>query len=172
MAIKRSFTLGLLLALALLQTLATAGSSQSPKANLKLLGDKNETVSLNQLCERQSKPNTCRVVLSFFGSDCSVCAKEAPRLLQYLKQRNDPSIAFYLVSTDSALMRAQVKAFVAKYAPGQDVILDESGSVSDSFGVHRVPSLFVLNNQGQAMGHIEGSHKDLEARLDKLLNAR
>gem|GEM_PF-271362 len=118
------------------------------------------------------------VVLSFFATWCIPCRAEAPQL--EILAGKYPHIRFYLVSVQDS--EEQILKWLDQFGIGLDVLVDKYGRTAQKYGVigrseagtdvASLPSLFVINAQGDIIyehtGYSPGDEKELDAILETL----
>lgn len=95
-----------------------------------------------------------RVVLAFFKSACPTCQLALPFL-----NRVPGGLSVVGISQDSA---AVTMAFAERFRVRIPLLLDdpeEEYPASNSYGIHHVPTLFVVGADGRIEQVIEGFHK-------------
>jgi cytochrome c biogenesis protein CcmG, thiol:disulfide interchange protein DsbE len=113
------------------------------------------------LASARGKP----VVVNFFASWCGPCNSEAPDLAAFSKAH--PEVDFVGVAVND--QREATQAFVNKYGLDYAIVLDESGTIGNAWGVSGIPTTFVLDRQGALKDTIVGaaSRDSFEAALQK-----
>jgi peroxiredoxin len=106
-----------------------------------------------------------RVVLEVFASWCGSCRRIAPDLAALHRERGK-DVVFVAVSVDDS----REKALAAKQQWGIPYpVLHDDGSVAKSYGVRMLPTLLVIDEQGQIRHAVSGapSRSKLERWLDE-----
>lgn len=111
------------------------------------------------------------VFINFWTTWCGACRIEMPAmqgLHEHLKDRD-----FVMLAVDLQEQPEQVKRFLDYYKLTFTVLLDKDGEVSRSFGIHSIPTTFILDKEGgmigKAMGPRDWNHADSHALFDHLL---
>ena len=87
------------------------------------------------------------VWLNFFASWCPPCNAEAYDLAQTAKKSPGLElIGVDLTASESSI--AKVDAFVQQYGIAYPVLLDQSGSVANRYGVQAIPTSFFIDREG------------------------
>jgi cytochrome c biogenesis protein CcmG, thiol:disulfide interchange protein DsbE len=116
-----------------------------------------------ELSSSRGKP----VVVNFFASWCPPCNSEAPDLAAFSKAH--PEVVFVGVAVNDR--RADTEAFLKKYGLDYSVVVDESGAISDAWGVSGIPTTFFVDRKGAVKDSIVGaaSRDRFEAALQNAL---
>ena len=111
------------------------------------------------------------VLVNFWATTCAVCVQEMPELVA-LHQKFQPQG----LHTLAVAVRNDPPALVADFARIRqlpfDVVIDNTGAITDSFGsVRGTPTTFVIDRQGRVATRIEGAPDfgALQAQLAQLL---
>ena len=120
----------------------------APTFMLPTLDDKR--VSLRDHCGviRNQWKNTKRsiVIVSFMASYCVPCRHEIPQLEAYAKTaEEDVKVIFISIDT---VGKEQLDPFVQKMNITQTLLLDRYGSIMKKYGVQKLPSLFIIDKEG------------------------
>lgn len=95
------------------------------------------------------------VVLNFWAVWCKYCIKEMPDLDKLNKELNDEGDGIVL-----AVNVQESKETVQKYLDSNDfdikVLLDENGTVVDTYGVDGFPTTLLVNKDGSVYAYIPG----------------
>lgn len=111
------------------------------------------------------------VVLNFWAVWCKYCIKEMPDLDKLNKELNDEGDGVVL-----AVNVQESKETVQKYLDSNDfdikVVLDENGTVVDTYGVDGFPTTFLVNKDGSVYAYIPGltDIDTLRTLIDKMRN--
>ena len=107
------------------------------------------------------------VVLAFFKVSCPVCKFTFPFLERLFKTYGGGDVAFLAVSQDNA---AASTDFAREFGVTFPVLLDDAGyPVSNAYGLHTVPTYFLLNPDGTVHVASVGFGKaEIEAIADAL----
>jgi peroxiredoxin len=98
-------------------------------------------------------------VIAFFKISCPVCQMAFPYLERLHSAAGDAGLQFYAVSQDS---REATKYFIDDYALTLPTLLDTYGggyAVSNAYGIRTVPSVLVIEPDGQISRTMEGFEK-------------
>ena len=123
--------------------------------------------------ERAKNPSP--IVLSFFATWCKPCLSEVPQL--EILSKTYPNIKFYLISFKDKPEAAQ--KWVEKLDCSLPVLLDGYGVTAEKFNVVKendqgakfaaLPTLFVINREGEIVFTHEGYVPGDEVELEKIL---
>ena len=123
------------------------------------------------------------VVLAFGASWLPLSKTQLQGVRKLADEYSDRGVVVYWVSTESADPKSknhasdeQLRAFAQKYGLKVTVLRDPDGVVSKKFGVDQLPSIIILDKQGNMSGGPIGGLDpngdlagQLAPRLDKLL---
>lgn len=109
------------------------------------------------------------VLLDFWASWCRPCRASMPGLKELYAQYHDKGFEILGISTDTD-PEAWKKAVEADQTPWIHVIdaasSEESPNVAQQYGVHAVPTFFLIDKEGKIIGKID--HDSLAEQLAKL----
>ncbi len=121
------------------------------------------------------------VVLAFGASWLPITRKQVQGIRKLADTYSAHGVIVYWVSTDSEKPNSrnyasddQLRAFARKYELNLTVLRDPDGKVSKQFGVDQIPSVVILDKQGEVYGEpINGLNPDgnLDDQLAKPLDA-
>ena len=123
------------------------------------------------------------VVLAFGASWLPLSKTQLQGVRKLADEYSNKSVVVYWVSTESADSKSknfasdqQLKSFAQKYGLNVTVLRDPDGAVSKKFGVDQLPSIVILDREGNISGPPIGGldptgnlAAQLAPRLDKLL---
>jgi peroxiredoxin len=122
------------------------------------------------------------VVLAFGASWLPLSKAQLQGIRKLADQYSDRGVVVYWVSTESEEAKSknfasdeQLKAFAQKYGLKVTVLRDPDGAVSKKFGIDQLPSIVIIDKQGNASEPIGGLDPNgnladqLASRLDKVL---
>ena len=123
------------------------------------------------------------VVLAFGASWLPLSRAQLQGVRKLADEYSNRGVVVYWVSTESEDAKSknfatdeQLKAFAQKYGLRVTVLRDPDGAVSKKFGIDQLPSIVILDKQGNALGEpISGLDPNgnlagqLGSRLDKIL---
>jgi thiol-disulfide isomerase/thioredoxin len=96
------------------------------------------------------------VVLNLWATWCEPCLREMPSL-ERLQSRLGNRAAVLAVSEDRGGSKV-VEPFIAKLGlKGVKIYLDPNSQVGHAFGVQGLPTSFVIDRDGKAIGRVEGA---------------
>lgn len=120
----------------------------------------------HDLSEYRGKP----IILNFWASWCGPCIEEAPNFVKlHTTYRNDLQIVTVnLTSMDNV---QSAKDFVKEYGFIFPVLLDQDGTVAQSYKIKPIPTTFFIDSQGLIVDGVYGglTWTDLESRTKQLL---
>jgi peroxiredoxin len=167
---QKTFLAGLLVAL-----LATAAAAQN-RVDFSLRSIDGQTVSSDSLRGEV-------VVLAFGASWLPLSKTQLQGVRKLADEYSNRNVVVYWVSTESDDSKSknyasdqQLKSFSQKYGLNVTVLRDPNGVVSKKFGVDQLPSIVILDKEGNIAGSPIGGldplgnlAAQLAPRLDKLL---
>lgn len=122
------------------------------------------------------------VVLAFGASWLPLSKAQLQGIRKLADAYSDRGVVVYWVSTESENSKSknfasdeQLRAFAQKYALKVTVLRDPDGAVSKKFGIDQLPSIVILDKQGNPSEPIGGLDPNgnlanqLAQRLDKVL---
>jgi peroxiredoxin len=122
------------------------------------------------------------VVLAFGASWLPLSKAQLQGIRKLADEYSDRGVVVYWVSTESADPKSknfasdeQLKAFAQKYGLKVTVLRDPDGTVSKKLGVDQLPSIVIIDKQGNPTEPIGGLDPNgnlasqLASRLDKVL---
>jgi peroxiredoxin len=157
-------------------SLAFAQNNQSGPVNFSLRSVDGETITSQSLRGEV-------VVLAFGASWLPLSRTQLQGVRKLADQYSNRGVVVYWVSTESEDPKSknfatdeQLKAFSQKYGLKVTVLRDPDGAISKKFGIDQLPSIIILDKQGNALGEpISGLDPNgnlagqLGSRLDKIL---
>ena len=122
------------------------------------------------------------VVLAFGASWLPLSKTQLQGVRKLADEYSDRGVVVYWVSTESEDPKsknfasdAQLRAFAQKYGLKVTVLRDPDGVVSKKFGIDQLPSMVIIDKQGNASEPVGGLDPNgnlavqLASRLDKVL---
>jgi peroxiredoxin len=122
------------------------------------------------------------VVLAFGASWLPLSKAQLQGIRKLADEYSDRGVVVYWVSTESEDQKSknfasddQLRAFAQKYGLKVTVLRDADGAVSKKFGVDQLPSIVIIDKQGNPSEPIGGLDPNgnlasqLASRLDKVL---
>ena len=122
------------------------------------------------------------VVLAFGASWLPLSKAQLQGVRKLADEYSDRGVVVYWVSTESEDSKSknfasddQLRAFAQKYGLKVTVLRDPDGEISKKFGVDQLPSIIILDKQGNASAPIGGLDPNgnlanqLASHLDKVL---
>lgn len=124
------------------------------------------------------------VVLAFGASWLPLSKTQLQGVRKLADEYSDRGVVVYWVSTESEDPKSknyasddQLRAFAQKYGLKVTVLRDPDGAVSKKFGIDQLPSIVILDKNGNSIGEPIGGLDpngnlagQLASRLDKLLD--
>ena len=123
------------------------------------------------------------VVLAFGASWLPLSKTQLQGIRKLADEYSDRGVVVYWVSTESVDPKSknfasdeQLRAFAQKYGLKVTVLRDPDGATSKKFGIDQLPSIVIIDKQGNASEPIGGLDpsgnlaNQLASRLDKVLD--
>ena len=160
----------------LLTVLASSAAFAQPQADFSLRSVDGQTITSNSLRGEV-------VVLAFGASWLPLSKTQLQGVRKFADEYSNKGVVVYWVSTESDNSKSknfasddQLRAFAQKYGLKVTVLRDPDGVVSKKLGVDQLPSIVILDKQGNVSGPPIGGldpngnlTTQLAPRLDKLL---
>lgn len=126
--------------------------------------------SLKDLNEKTVKLSDYKgkiVILNFWAVWCKYCKQEMPDLNELNKELEKDNEAVIL-AVDSQESSDTVKSYLSSNKINLKVLLDQDGSVTQTYGVSGFPTTFVINKDGTLYTYIPGATN--KETLTEILN--
>jgi thiol-disulfide isomerase/thioredoxin len=94
------------------------------------------------------------VFLNFWTSWCLACVIEMPSMEKLYQKFQDKGFA--IVAIDLQETDATVLKFLEKYKLTFTTVIDSTGDVGAAFGIHGIPTTFILDKNGVIIGKVMG----------------
>lgn len=114
---------------------------------------------LFRLSDQKGKP----ALLIFSTTWCPSCREEIPHLKEFYARSARKGLI--MVNIDIQESRDKVSRIAEQYELPYRVLIDENGDVAKTYGVHGVPTLILLDEEGM----IAGGQRFLDPLLAKML---
>ncbi|NBC83678.1 MAG: redoxin domain-containing protein [Bacteroidetes bacterium] len=109
-------------------------------------------------------------VLDFWATWCQPCVKAIPELIKIHDEYVDKGVQLIGVNTDGPRNLAKVKPFVNSMGINYPIIMDTDQDIMRAFGVQAMPTMLVLNNDGEIVFAHEGYHPGDEDMIRDEIN--
>ena len=172
---NRKFLVVLTLLILLGSTLALGQDRGGAPVNFSLRSIDGQTITSDSLRGEV-------VVLAFGASWLPLSKAQLQGIRKLADEYSDRGVVVYWVSTESEDQKSknfasddQLRAFAQKYGLKVTVLRDADGAVSKKFGVDQLPSIVIIDKQGNPSEPIGGLDPNgnlasqLASRLDKVL---
>jgi cytochrome c-type biogenesis protein len=114
------------------------------------------TVSLTNGTERALSGLKGKVVfLNFWATWCGPCRMEMPSMEKTYKRLKDRG--FEILAVNSGEKKEQVSGFMRENGFSFPAALDESGTISSSYGIQAIPTTYILDRRGLVISRVVGA---------------
>ena len=138
-----------------------------PKFNFTLLNP----ISVDTLQLEELKDQV--VILDFWATWCSPCAKALPKLNEMYNKYQDKGVQFLGINIDSQKNDAKIKPFVKTYQILYPVLKDPNSQLASRLNVTNIPTLLIVNSENEVVyrhqGYRFGDEKIIEEEILKIL---
>ncbi|MCC8145596.1 MAG: TlpA family protein disulfide reductase [Bacteroidales bacterium] len=149
-------------------SIAYCKAQQLPSVQLKdIQGKTVDTQTLNN----DGKP----FIISFFATWCKPCLRELNAIRDvYEEWQEDTDVKIIAISIDEAQNTNKVKPLVDRLNWDYEVLLDPNSEFKRALNVDVIPSVFIVDRQGNIVdsrsGYTDGSEEHLIEKVRELLN--
>jgi peroxiredoxin/outer membrane lipoprotein-sorting protein len=142
------------------EVLVVSIGAPAPKLSLKTL--EGELVNLERLHGRV-------IVLDFWATWCGPCREEMPRM-EKLRAEFGEAVQFYGVNDEES---KTVRDFLKKNHYEIPLLMDPQREAHRSYGIHAIPTLFIIDGNSVVRHHIVGSATEAKLRnaIESVLNS-
>jgi peroxiredoxin len=130
-------------------------SNEGDAPNFKLRSLDGKTVELKSLGGKI-------VVIDFWATWCPPCKITLPLMNKVYKKTRGKDVEVFGISTDR-MPSTKVKQFVKKNNLSMPILHDKDGMVSRRYGVRGIPTMFIIDQDG----NIQDKHVGADRSLDK-----
>lgn len=109
------------------------------------------------------------VVLNFWATWCPPCVSEMPSLEALHKKLGKKGVSVVAVNDYEA--REKPLRFIKKYGYSFKVLVDEEGKTSEAYKATVLPTTFIIDKNGMAVGSVVGGAEWDSPAMIKLLEA-
>lgn len=138
---------------------------QPHEAPSPLVGKAAEQFTLVDLAGYPRTLSTLRgkvVLLDFWATWCAPCRREMPNIAKLHRELESKGLA--VVAVNVAEKPEVVSAFMTKNAYDLTVLLDPDGKVASLYGANALPTLVVIDREGNVASHLIGLRSESEVR--------
>ncbi len=107
------------------------------------------------------------ILLDFWASWCGPCAMEAPVVDRVARRYEKKGLT--VVGVNVSDTPEVIRAYAAQKGLSYPMVLDPGSGASNRYGVHQLPSLVVIDKQGNVLAFLTGLVD--EAALDDIVEA-
>jgi len=107
------------------------------------------------------------VILDFWATWCGPCRAAMP-LIQSFYEKNKKNVEVLSINEQETAER--VAAFIKQTGYTYRVLLDKDGKVESNYRVYGIPTLFVIDKEGDLRHKSVGYRPDLEQQLTEIIN--
>jgi thiol-disulfide isomerase/thioredoxin len=112
------------------------------------------------------------VILDFWASWCAPCKRSFPAMQMAVdKYKSDPNVVFLFIDTFETIKdpKSVVDAYINQNKFSFRVLFDNKiTGVSDKFGIHSIPSKFIIGPGNKIRFHLTGFDSSNEAAVEEL----
>jgi thiol-disulfide isomerase/thioredoxin len=94
------------------------------------------------------------VLLNFWATWCPPCKEEMPAMENLHKEFHSKGLS--IVAIDDYEKRETVEKFLKKNPYTFDILLDPTGKTSEAFKAMMLPTSFIIDKEGNAIGKVVG----------------
>jgi len=95
------------------------------------------------------------VLLNFWASWCGPCGVEKPSMVNLYSKLKDEGLTIIGINLQENASTA--KSFMDKHDITYPVLLDKSGNVAGKYGVRGIPTTYIIDQSGKALGGVSGA---------------
>jgi peroxiredoxin len=114
------------------------------------------------------------VLLDFWATWCPPCKASIPNMNKLYEKYNEKGFEIIGVSVDNIRNiqdQAKVKNFVKRYSMKYSVVYVENSMRQKYGGIPSVPTVFIINRQGEVVSKYTGYSPELEKKMEATINA-
>lgn len=115
-------------------------------------------------------------VLDFWATWCKPCIKSIPILIELSEEYKDYGVNFIGINEDSPKNSSKIKPFSYSLGITYPVLLDSDQVLMNDLLVNSLPTLIIINNNGEIVfthiGYTSGDKAILKETINKLLNEK
>ena len=111
------------------------------------------------------------VFVNFWATWCGPCRMEIPHFVKLIDKYGD-DLAILGISVDNPKDYEKIPGFSNSYNINYPILLDERGEANYLYGgISSIPTTFVLNREGKALGRIMGarSYEQFESLVQEIM---
>jgi peroxiredoxin len=97
------------------------------------------------------------VLLNFWAIECKPCLEEMPYLEKLHKKLGDKGLA--VVCIDDYDSMKEIRKFLKKHPYTFKILVDESGTITQKYKTYLLPTTFIIDKDGMAIGKAIGMRK-------------
>jgi len=142
---------------------APSGGSVSAKGDFTLPNLAGQSISLSDFKGEKV------VILDFWATWCGPCRASLPALHRFREDYGPRGLE--VLSIDLREDPATIKNYLEAESLSLHVLLDKDGSVANAYGVRGIPSLFVIDKQGEIRRKFVGFGAKTEEQLEMLITS-
>jgi peroxiredoxin len=97
------------------------------------------------------------VFVNFWATWCPPCRAEIPHFVELVNQYGKDGFAILGISVDDPKDQNKIPGFKEKYKINYPILLSNGQVANDYGGIRSIPTTFVVDREGKALGKIVGS---------------
>ncbi|MBP6964097.1 MAG: TlpA family protein disulfide reductase [Armatimonadetes bacterium] len=103
------------------------------------------------------------VILDFWATWCGPCQRLAPILAEIEEEYSSKGVA--VVGVNQRESAGTVRSFVEKHGLKSLMLLDKKGSVGGNYGATGLPTLVIVDQEGNVRETIRGFYPEMKDRI-------
>lgn len=111
-------------------------------------------------------------VIDFWATWCKPCLKSIPGLIELDELYEEEQVAFIGISIDSPRNQSKVRPFTKSMGVNYPVLLDPTAEVMADLLVTAIPTLLLIDSDGNVVYRHEGYHTGDERRIREEIETR
>jgi cytochrome c biogenesis protein CcmG, thiol:disulfide interchange protein DsbE len=151
----------ILLGLLLFSSQAYALSINDIAPNFSL-SDKN-----NQLVSIQDYKGEI-VYLDFWASWCAPCKSSFPWMNEIQKEFENKNFKIIAINLDNS--KDEAERFLSEHTSNITILFDQTGKTPELYGVHSMPSSYLIDTSGRIVAVFEGFHDEDKSKIKDKIN--
>lgn len=114
------------------------------------------------------------ILMDFWATWCKPCVKAIPKMNELHKEFKNKGVSIIGINVDSPRNLNKVRPFVKTHSIGYPVLIDSEQKVMNSLLVNALPTLILVNKEGEVLythrGFSSGDEKEIKKEIELHLN--